>query len=538
MKEVKLWFARNQEDEIITINEADKNNIYYCALCGSQLIPKALESIQVQPHFAHIDASKCTSEHMIHWWFKNKLLEVGEEFSVKTNEMHTYKVKDIDVEKIYTLSNNTMYKPDLTIETETGEIIDFELANTNKKKIDDYINIWIELNHIVVEVDIWSIINRETTGVFKALYYEGKVFSEKKKTQYQKNIGDYINSLNETDEKYNNRIKKLNWFWKDLCNYKIEKIDIETLMISIESIEKEDKRIIKDILKKPSCNNILGDIIEYTKSKIKNIINDFEDYKLSIQNGYYNNSNISIKSEYADYCISIEIDEDYDGIEERIVDYVKDIKSSIEHAEYFKKAKTNQVLLDTIEDFDKIYKYRDGNYHFYNRFGYGLYLTLAYNCNTIVDFKVPYYICDCSDKQVISNFFKSNIDFYFDTIEKCVNENKLYNLINKLDNIYKEIYILTSYSSKKKIIYNRYRFRVNIRKRKEDLYEIEFCKESIDGYDYNIKTVEYFKNKVNDISYDQDNLYKLKYQLIKIFNHEIIELKNKKKIDKILGKLP
>ena len=83
INEVKLWFARNQKDEIITINEANKNNEYHCALCGSQVIPKALESIQVQPHFAHIDASKCTSEHMIHWWFKNKLLEIGEEFLVK-----------------------------------------------------------------------------------------------------------------------------------------------------------------------------------------------------------------------------------------------------------------------------------------------------------------------------------------------------------------------------------------------------------------------------------------------------------------------
>ena len=90
----------------------------------------------------------------------------------------------------------------------------------------------------------------------------------KKKTQYQKNIGNYANSLNENDEKYNNRIKKLNWFWKDLCNYKIRNINIEDLIISIDNIDKSDIKVIEEIINQKSCVNILEEIIRFKIDKI------------------------------------------------------------------------------------------------------------------------------------------------------------------------------------------------------------------------------------------------------------------------------
>ena len=178
LKEVKMWFARNQDDKVVNIHEVDSNDTYTCVLCGSKVIPKAIDSMQIQPHFAHMDISKCSSEHMIHWWFKHKLLEVGDEFSVKTNIINTYVVKCIDVEKSYYV-NNVIYTPDLTITTEDDEIIHFELANTNKKKVDEYIGIWSELNHIIVEVDIWKIANSRHIEFFNALYYKGKIVLSK-----------------------------------------------------------------------------------------------------------------------------------------------------------------------------------------------------------------------------------------------------------------------------------------------------------------------------------------------------------------------
>jgi competence CoiA-like predicted nuclease len=75
---VTLWFAKTDEDKIITINEINDRNIhnkYYCPMCGSDLIPKATKSKYITEHFAHIDVSKCNNETMIHWWFKNKFLE-------------------------------------------------------------------------------------------------------------------------------------------------------------------------------------------------------------------------------------------------------------------------------------------------------------------------------------------------------------------------------------------------------------------------------------------------------------------------------
>ena len=81
---VKLWFAKGEQN-IVTIdeiNDENKNNTYSCPVCGSNLKPKAITSKRVTPHFAHVDATKCNSESMIHWWFKHKFLEQGDIFTV------------------------------------------------------------------------------------------------------------------------------------------------------------------------------------------------------------------------------------------------------------------------------------------------------------------------------------------------------------------------------------------------------------------------------------------------------------------------
>jgi len=56
---INLWFAKNTNNDIVTINEIEvKNNKekYYCPLCGSEVIPKATNSKLITAHFAHIDA--------------------------------------------------------------------------------------------------------------------------------------------------------------------------------------------------------------------------------------------------------------------------------------------------------------------------------------------------------------------------------------------------------------------------------------------------------------------------------------------------
>ena len=98
--DVSLWFAKDMNGRIITIDKANKNNKYICPICGSEVIPKALDSDKVTEHFAHIDRSECGGETIVHWWTKNNLLKAGDVFSVFTTEEKQYLCKDIKVEQL------------------------------------------------------------------------------------------------------------------------------------------------------------------------------------------------------------------------------------------------------------------------------------------------------------------------------------------------------------------------------------------------------------------------------------------------------
>ena len=161
---VQLWFAKNEDGEILTIDEVNKNtkDKYYSPMCGSELIPRQGEINSWC--FAHIDKSKCNSESMIHFWVKNKLIEKGDKFIVTSDYEKEYICRDILVEKSYEVDGK-IYKPDLTIITECGKTIYFEMNHTNKKKLEDYIDIWIGLNNIVVEVDTKTLINSQSKKI-------------------------------------------------------------------------------------------------------------------------------------------------------------------------------------------------------------------------------------------------------------------------------------------------------------------------------------------------------------------------------------
>ena len=48
---VKLWFARDDDKNIVLINKANSDDNYSCPICGDKVIPKALESDLVTKHF-------------------------------------------------------------------------------------------------------------------------------------------------------------------------------------------------------------------------------------------------------------------------------------------------------------------------------------------------------------------------------------------------------------------------------------------------------------------------------------------------------
>lgn len=280
---VKLWFARNEDDELVTVNDItkkeSKKHRYYCPVCGSDLKPKAIESARVAPHFAHVDASKCSSETMIHWWFKHRFLEVGDEFTVASDEENIYKVKEIQVEEPHDTSNG-IYRPDMTIITEDDNVIYFEFNYSNKKKIKDYLDMWLELKSIVVEVDIKQLMLQNEIPEFRALFYDGKVFNAKRNDTYYNTIGRYKEEKmrGKVNDELKERIKKLDWFWDDVLRYKKDEVNINYMYNVINSISRRDKYIVEEILNKSICSHLLEDYKKYEAKEwvypIENFITD------------------------------------------------------------------------------------------------------------------------------------------------------------------------------------------------------------------------------------------------------------------------
>jgi predicted RNA-binding Zn-ribbon protein involved in translation (DUF1610 family) len=296
---VTLWFAKTDKDKIITINEINdinRHDKYFCPMCGSELIPKAIESKYITEHFAHIDASKCNNETMMHWWFKNKFLEQGDEFKIVTDKERSYVCKKVLIEQTYTVGDKT-YKPDVTILTECGKIIYFEMDYSNKKKIQDYIDIWLELKNTVVEVDIKKLIMRENIPMFKALFYNGKCFNMKKNDIYYDTIGifkeqKYAKGLNKLDKK---KLEKLDWFWNDVLRYKKDEVDIDYMINVIDSIDYEDFDVVIEILNKIKCVNIFK---YYLESKC----NDFYLKTIEIAKEYLGDQYLNYIKQNIEYC--------------------------------------------------------------------------------------------------------------------------------------------------------------------------------------------------------------------------------------------
>lgn len=275
--DVQLWFSKDKNGNIVTINEVDKenkHNKYTCPLCNSEVV--ARQGKINNWCFAHIDKSKCDSESMIHWWFKNKLIEKGDKFIVKSDVEKQYICKEILVEQSYNVGDK-IYNPDVTVIAETGEIIYFEMENTNKKKIEQYLDIWIALGNIVVEVDIKTLISSTNNilPVFKALYYDDKCFNLKKDDEtYYNTIGEYKErNINNTNNKLKQDIIKLDWLWNDIRRYKQDEVDIEYMSNLIKCIENNNSRdVVVNILKKSNCSFLLKEYISFNKNKINNYL--------------------------------------------------------------------------------------------------------------------------------------------------------------------------------------------------------------------------------------------------------------------------
>lgn len=258
-----MWFANDKQSEIIKIydiSEDKKHDEYRCPICSGLLRPRQGEIKQW--HFSHMNAEDCSAEAFTHFWVKHELLKKGEPFKIKINgEIKEYICKDTLIEHEYNTSNGT-YKPDLTIITENGEEIYFEIANTNKKKAKDYLNLWKELNNTVVEVSIKEMAGEEKIDIFNAIYWDGKIFREQVKDL--RSFVDVEVKRTKYDEK---KIEKIYWLIDDICKYNNNELDIDIISDEIQIVEDEEARKLVVELLRRKCSNIMEDYIQYNKKK-------------------------------------------------------------------------------------------------------------------------------------------------------------------------------------------------------------------------------------------------------------------------------
>ena len=283
--DVSLWFAKDMNGRIITIDKANKNNKYICPICGSEVIPKALDSDKVTEHFAHIDRSECGGETIVHWWTKNNLLKAGDVFSVFTTEEKQYLCKDIKVEQVYDTPFGK-YIPDATIECYNGEIIFLEVNVTNKKNVAEYYDRWKHLGKQVIEFNINNVYDMDNLEIrisnrFKAIYYEGykPYVRDKKYVDFKEDILEKVVVKKEYKEEQLNDIE---WFIDDLYEYKVNKEEykLDAIINEISYIKDtytyEHTVLIEDIMKK-KCNSVVKDIVTRKDNLFYKTIKEYMD---------------------------------------------------------------------------------------------------------------------------------------------------------------------------------------------------------------------------------------------------------------------
>jgi len=476
ISDVALWFAKNTKGEIKTINEVKyHDDKYFCPLCNSEVIPKALkENSKVTEHFAHIDKSKCTPESMIHWWYKNKFIQSGDTFIVTTDKTHEYVCKDILIEEAYHTEYGD-YKPDVTVITESGDTIYFEYAFTNKKKIKDYLNQWLELSNIVVEVNLKTLLQAnygKDSYDFHALFYEGKCFNTNKRDLYYKTIGEYKEKMysdKTIDVEKKNEIEKLDWFWDSVQEYKLDKLNDEELYLCFDEASNINSNLVIDILSKSKCTQILNDCI---KNKVTKIYNEVIDYANSKNQNIsklikYNIIQYKYDRPYADISIRDLTDNCDLGINifnyshNEIMKHAKEaIDKDIEYyPTYLKIQEYNELINKRIEQINnsllvgnlieqtlKNYSNYDLKYNVSGGGAKGdiyitwwcdfsLYFIFNNVSNRVLDLR---FVISDDDFNIdgMYNKLKNDISIYFNNLVKLENIDKYERLVNSINNYY------------------------------------------------------------------------------------------------------
>lgn len=512
--DVQLFWAKNEKDEIVIINEIEenmRNDKYMCPVCGSEVRPIAPNGLTIKgeisqraSHFSHFDASKCSVESQIHCWFKNMIILNGDEFIIETDKDNTYKCKDVLIEQTYTTSFGD-YKPDITILTECGKTIYFEMNYSNKKSVKEYIDKWLELGNIVVEVDLKTLMQSsldKRACEFKALFYEGKCFNQKKGDEYYNTIGIHKENIlknNILDNNIRDRIKNLDWFWMEVLNYSKDNTNIEDLVNMIDYSENEDKDIIFKILSKKKCVSIYEDYVKYKVDLFYNLTVSFietfdgEEYKdcrdyfqIYKEKSGRKNKNIKFNSillcgedeSFIMYVDSYNTNSFLQAIKEKF-NFIINHKKYLEYSDY--------ICDEIIKKYNLILNNNIGKERSYGRSYlkkidiYSLFWMQIYiykDSIRIYDKKIEVDILDLNNFNSIINFISENIELEFNKYkekeekekeEKCIRVKKEKEL---LDNVFTEIINIFKNNQDKILEY-----KLNFKLRKEKLNNLLYFKD-------------------------------------------------------------
>lgn len=268
----QLILAMDKNDgngQYVLIQNAKEDETYYCPCCGGEVRPRAYKKdkdYQVQPHFYHINGG-CTEESYIHYVCKMLLTKKDCKFKVEDKE---YLVKSVDIEKTYDTTFGK-YRPDVTIITSEGKIFFAEIAHTNQKT-QEYLPKWDELGNDVIEIKTNEFINvivENKVPNFKLIYSDGKCFLRKNLHEdYLKFIYDRKENWKRQDLlNYKIQWERLDWFFIKLQEYKLGKVSYEDMLKSFKQVDRIDKPILFDLIKKQSC-------LKDEKQQFRDIIND------------------------------------------------------------------------------------------------------------------------------------------------------------------------------------------------------------------------------------------------------------------------
>lgn len=406
---VSLWFAKKENGELITIDKINNEykGKYLCPLCGSEVIPKALSSKCVTPHFAHIDKEKCSGEGVIHWWVKNELIKENDVIEIITDVNNQVLCKNIYFEKTYETPNGT-YKPDITIETYNKELIFIEVNFTNKKKIEEYLPKWSYLGNTVIEFNVKNIYDEENNKIkikntFKALYFKGKIFSiDKNSNEYKKYFNGIQSKLNAED------IKSIEWFIDDIYKYNTGITDdFESIVTSFNEIAKDESKndILEDLYKNSQCQKTIKNIVNYKDEYMRNIkeyfSENFRDYIKYIDCSCHGEERLIHDRLFSKYEINVKMSYafDFDNVSHEVTDFneaeILKIEEKVDRLK--ERYKIRLEFGDLIRELLKIYKI-SYDIHYEDYYIYLIHKNLQY--------KIFY-----DGKIYINDLFICNLDF-------------------------------------------------------------------------------------------------------------------------------